>query len=201
MDKDKKKEEKIKRAVKKQLDLLANDIVYVIDSNEKKWTTSLYHTKRYFEENGIKYITQKLETGDYSFIYQGEDFTDKFSIDRKQDINEFIGNFFEYQIDSNGNYKRNDKGSKIKSERFKRELERAEQFEYFSFAIEKGRLVDIYRQGFRSKAHINSVIGMFETIKNKYQIDFVEGMNFGEYLFYKSKYWLRSKLIVEFMNE
>lgn len=164
---------KIKRQVKKELVTLKNDIIILIDTREKKTTQQLY--TEIFYKVGIKSEIIKLDTGDYSFIYKGEDFSFKFSIDRKRNVSELVGNFME--------------------ERFKRELTRGKDFEYFSFCVELGRLSDFYDGCYISDMKKKSAIGILETMKNDYQVDFIEGMEFTTYLLTKIYYYLRSHLI------
>jgi len=46
----------------------------------------------YFNRNGIEFVFEKLDFGDYSFIYNGVDYRDKFVIERKMSLVELAGN-------------------------------------------------------------------------------------------------------------
>lgn len=175
---DKEKElNKIKRTVNTRLKSFESSVCVIIDTREKENTYSnfLENFKIALNRKNIKYLVDKLDTGDYSFIYDGVDYSDEFAIDRKANLDEFIGNLTE--------------------ERFRNELERAKKFSYFSFAIQGGSLSDIYTANYKSLMSKNAAIGMIETIKNTIQVDFIEGVEFTEYILKKSYYWLRTKLI------
>lgn len=168
---------RIKRIVKKELTEISKNLIVLIDTREKK--ESINRITIGFEKKGIKTEIRKLDTGDYSFKYKTEDYSSLFSIDRKQDINEFVGN--------------------LKEDRFKNELERAKTMNYFSLCIEKGDLSKIYKGKYISEMKKESSIALIETIKNRFQIDFIEGIDFSEYLYYKIHYWIRSYLIQKYM--
>lgn len=55
----------------------------IVDSREKKWD----HIRRYFELNGIEYVVQKLDVGDYSNAEKAG-----IVIDRKQNLQEIASN-------------------------------------------------------------------------------------------------------------
>lgn len=55
----------------------------IVDSREKKWD----HIRRYFELNGIEYVVQKLDVGDYSNTEKAG-----IVIDRKQNLQEIASN-------------------------------------------------------------------------------------------------------------
>ena len=55
----------------------------IVDSREKKWD----HIRRYFELNGIEYVVQKLDVGDYSNTEKNG-----IVIDRKQNLQEIASN-------------------------------------------------------------------------------------------------------------
>ena len=59
--------------------ILDSDITLLIDTREKEY----HHIEKYFIRKGIPVQFQKLDFGDYSFIYKTECFADKFSIERK----------------------------------------------------------------------------------------------------------------------
>lgn len=165
---------KIKQQVKKEINW--NDITIMVDTREKKH----WHIIKYFQNNRINFEETKLDIGDYAFIFQDECFDNLFAIDRKQDINELIGNF--------------------KEKRFEAEIERAKSLLYFSIAIEHGMLADIYHGCYKSDMHVNSVIGRLNVFQNYIQFDFLESLDFGIYLVNKIYYFLYSYKIKEVLK-
>ncbi|MGL5710004.1 MAG: ERCC4 domain-containing protein [Cetobacterium sp.] len=164
---------RIKRQVKKELGTIKNDLLILIDSREQNPTRQIFIES--FHRFGIKSEVVTLKTGDYSFVYKGVNFENKFSIDRKRNVSELVGNFME--------------------DRFKKELIRGKEFEYFSFCVEFGRLADFYEGNYISGMKKQSALAILETMKNDYQVDFIQGMDFTSYLFTKIYYYLRSNLI------
>lgn len=85
----------------KEINILLNNIVYVADTNEQEND----HITKWFKENKKKLIHRKLRTGDYScFIQHNEKtkdiidrdiwFNNEVVIERKNSINELIGNIY-----------------------------------------------------------------------------------------------------------
>lgn len=71
---------------------ILKDMVVVCDTREQK----NQHILKYFTDNNIPYIIDKLETADYSFILPnytnlGLDF--KFMVEKKNSLDEIAGNF------------------------------------------------------------------------------------------------------------
>lgn len=166
-----------KRQANKQLETFKKDILIIIDSREKKKD----HITFFFDKNNINYRIQKLDTGDYSFIYKNKDYTDTFSIDRKANVDELIGNLCE--------------------KRFVNELKRALEINYFSFIVETGSIADIFKGNYRSKMNKKSAIAMIETWKNRgIKFEFISGVGFGQYISTKIYYFLRNELLKENKN-
>lgn len=161
-----------KKQVNKQLENFKQDTVIIIDSREKKKD----HITFFFDKNNIDYKIQKLDTGDYSFIYQGKDYSSIFSVDRKQNVDELIGNLCE--------------------KRFVNELNRALLIKQFSFVIEHGHLGDIFKGNYRSMMNKKSAVAMIETWKNRgIRFEFITGIGFGKYISTKIYYFLRNELL------
>jgi hypothetical protein len=162
---------KIKRDIKKIINW--NDITIQIDTREK----GHWHIIEFLKNKNIKFIEKKLDTGDFSFFYNDFEFSNIFSIDRKKDINELIGNF--------------------KEKRFEREIERAKKLMYFSIGIEDGQLYDIYEGLYRSRMISKSAFARFIVFSNYAQFDFLQFIHFGDYLINKIYYFLYSYLIIK----
>jgi ERCC4-type nuclease len=118
------------------------DYTIIIDTREQK---PLDFSN--FEHKGLK-------TGDYSYIYNGVDYSDSFALERKSGIDLF---------GTAG------KGHK----RFKAELERALKLDYFAIIIEEPHLDIINKKfegAFRSKMMGYVVSDIIYTIHIKYKI-------------------------------
>jgi len=87
----------------KRLKEIISSMTIIVDVAEQ----SYLHITDYLDKQGIKWIRQNLDFGDYSFIIDGKSYEKKFSIERKSSLNEISGNY------SNGR------------ERFKKEFDRA----------------------------------------------------------------------------
>lgn len=162
-----------KYKVNKQLNTFSQDIEMIIDSREQEFA---YILSDYFARNKIKSRIQKLQTGDNSFIYRGQDYRSLFSVDRKRNIDELISNFCE--------------------ERFYKELDRAIKFKYFSFIIESGNLSLLYSGKYRSSMKKKSAIGIFESWTSRgIHFEFIDGLNYGNFLIWKIYYFLRNELL------
>lgn len=189
---EKKQLQKIKYQVTKQLKELKDDLLVISDTREKENANS--HILHYFNKYGWEYQEEKLDTGDYSFVYRDEDYTERFTIDRKR-LDEFIGNFCETKRveDSQGNIK------KIKKERFEKELLRMEKFDYAAFAIENSKgLYEVYKGIYRSKMNKNAALGKVHSIKTRgIHVDFIDYIHFSEYVLQSIYYYLRRVKILE----
>lgn len=123
---------------------MKKELEIVVDSRESKplWSKNV--------------IVKKLDVGDYSFVYDGVDYSDKVAIERKNLIDLFgtLG-----------------KGHK----RFKRELERAQTLKYFAIVIE-GDLLQIINKDFPnsqySKMEGEVIARILFTLHVKYGINF-----------------------------
>jgi ERCC4-type nuclease len=163
---------KIKNKINKELETFKKDTVIIIDSRERKKD----HITFFFDHNNINYKVQKLDTGDYSFIYLDNDYSNIFSVDRKQHVDELIGNLSE--------------------KRFVNELYRALKLKQFSFVVEHGHLGDIYKGNYRSIMKAKSAIALIETWKSRgIRFEFINGVGFGQYISTKIYYYLRNDLI------
>jgi ERCC4-type nuclease len=161
-----------KYKVNKQLESFKNDLIVFVDTRERKCS----HILSFFDKNNIKYSIQKLDTGDYSFKYLDYDYSNIFSIDRKQNIDELVGNLSE--------------------KRFLNELNRALNFNKFLFVVENGCLSDLYAGNYRSKINNKSVVAMIETWKVRgIDFEFISGVSFGKVLTTKIYYYVRNQLL------
>ena len=127
------------------------NIKLIIDTREKDF----FHIKSYFEGKGIECIRQGLKFGDYSFIYFGEDYSNRFAIERKNSLEEISANITSSR------------------ERFKRELLRAKD-SFFVILIENGSYNQIINNEYSTKVHPKSFLTSLLSLQLEYncRIDF-----------------------------
>lgn len=84
-----------KKLTEKEKKEVLDSLTIVIDTREK----NNKHILKYFDENGIKYISRKLDHADYSYMYYYHEkpyfCDDEIAIERKANIDELIGNIKE----------------------------------------------------------------------------------------------------------
>lgn len=144
----------------------------IIDSREQ----NIYHIVSFFDRFNVSYRIQKIDVGDYSFIYNQQDYSNIFSVDRKRNVDELVGNFCE--------------------KRFYNELHKAKSYKYFSFVVEEGNINWIWAGNYRSRMRKKSAIALIESWKSRgIRFEFIDGINFGKYIIWKIYYFLRNELI------
>lgn len=121
--------------------------VILADSREQK----NQHILKRFDALGIEYRIQKLNYGDYSFEWNGVDYSNKIIVERKATFSEIIGNFT--------------KGR----ERFKREFERAKGCKVI-LVIEQP-ITDLEGHKYRSSMFPKDLKSFLSTWCNKFQLD------------------------------
>lgn len=136
---------------------ILENMVILVDTREKKND----HILKYFDRYKINYEIKKLDVGDYSYyikpnkyISQGLNAENIFTIDRKQDVNEIVGNIIQDR------------------ERFEKELLKA-SFKKMRFylLIEEATVFDKILAGdYISKANANSVTNSLITFCDRYNI-------------------------------
>jgi ERCC4-type nuclease len=125
----------------------AREIIILIDSREKK----IEHITKVFDSQKIKYQTEKLEVGDYSFTLKDKRFN--CIIERKNSLDELSQNF------TSGR------------ERFKREFERLNVNNKCHLLIENNSLDDIICGNYRSEIHRNSFLASLLSFEYRYNIN------------------------------
>jgi ERCC4-type nuclease len=119
----------------------------LIDSREKV----NQHITKQLDKLGITWKIQKLNYGDYSFTWNGIDYSDKIVIERKGSLDEIIGNFT--------------KGR----ERFKREFERAKGCKVILLVEATYEQLDGHL--YRSRMSSRDLKSFLATWCNKFQLD------------------------------
>jgi ERCC4-type nuclease len=167
----------------KELQLLLKSITIVIDTRE----TSFAHITKWFDDKKIPYITQKIESADYSFyipaapelgIARDLYFTDKISIERKGDLVELSGNFTGDRLRIESEFIRH-KGKMI-------------------LLIEDADYADIIKHNYRTEYKPESFLATLHSFSERYDIPFTfmkDKKCSGQFVYYTFYYWLRNFLL------
>lgn len=138
----------------RELKELLSSMVILIDTREKE----AGHVTDYFEQNGVPYTIQKLDTGDYSCRIPANpemgilrDLHVPVAIERKAHINELIGNF-----------------KADKRIAFQNELIRAQRMDFVLLVEQSSGYGDILAGNYRSEMKSQSVIGTLKAFESKY---------------------------------
>jgi ERCC4-type nuclease len=145
-DKDEQKKiDKHKRRINKILESFVNDVIVLVDQQEKENS----HILDYFKKICVNYEITHLNTGDYSFIYDKTNFSDYFALERKNGIQELISSLF--------------------AGRFEREILRGQELLQFSIFIEDGSLNDLLVGNYRIKPNPDRYKDVNKKIKDTKQ--------------------------------
>ena len=178
---------RIKYKIRKELDNnFESNLMIIVDTKEQENK----HIIRDIQKENIFYSEINLKFGDYSFYYDGVDYTDEFSIERKNGVDELISSLIEG--------------------RFEREIKRAVRTDdnYFEILVENGSMIDILEGNFRNNAHITSeqrkksisveqIVPMIHSRQIEYNIPitFINRYNMFNYILGKIKYYLRYRML------
>lgn len=141
-----------------ELKTLLKSVVIITDTREKE----NLHILNWFDENEIKHERQKLNTGDYSFYLPKNEehgiikdiyYTDHISIERKNSVDELIGNFA--------------------SDRERIENEFLRHRGKLILVIEDNGYGDIISGNYISKYNSKAVIGTLHSFSMRYDIPFI----------------------------
>lgn len=175
-DKERKLLQRIKYQIKKELDNEFYSKLYlIVDSREQENK----HIIRKIQKHNLSYSVNALSFGDYSFYYDGVDYTHEFSIERKNSVNELI--------------------SSLLSKRFEREIKRGTRTKdyFFETVIEEGSMLDIYSGNHDINVNADKIIPMIHSRKAEYNIGFtfINRHYMFNHILYTIKYYLRYRLI------
>lgn len=143
-----------------ELKKLLKSIVILVDTREHESKND--HILKWFDDNEIKYKKIKLSGGDYSFylpaneglgIFRDHYYEGKISIERKNSVDELIGNF---ATDRN----------RIEDEFLRHQGK-------MILIIEEGTYSDIRNGNYRSKYNSKSAIGTLHSLSIRYDIPFI----------------------------
>ena len=125
------------------------DMVVIVDTREQKND----HILRYLKDNDIKYVVEKLDSGDYSFYlpsYPELDRDRKYLVEKKNSLDEIVGNF------TTGR------------ERFAREFERVPEGSVLHILVEGATWKKLLNGSYRSKISPQSVMASMLTFHIRY---------------------------------
>lgn len=135
----------------KEIKKILSDLVIVVDTREKVGKNN--HILEYLEKNGIKYVREKLDVGDYSYKFQNyPQYSGMVAIERKQSLDEIVGNFIQHR------------------DRFDREFERAKQSNVtMNLVLESTTWTKIFNGSYRSQVHPNNIMANIVRLADKHQ--------------------------------
>lgn len=119
----------------------------IVDTREQ----DLYLLKE-FEKLGVEFVRKKLDFGDYSFIDEGVNYSDKFVIERKKSFDEIITNI-------------------SKEGRFYREFHHARKKGIHIIIFIEQTEQELKKHRYRSKRKPYEVKKMIETFSTKYLVE------------------------------
>lgn len=164
---------------------IKSNITILIDTKEKEFK----HISNYLDLNGIKYIRQNLNVGDYSFIFKGKDYSNEIIIERKANLDELVNNFVGYVLST----RCDDQGKPIKllnRDRFEREFLRMPVGKKY-LLLEDTTWDKIYKHNYRSKYPPESLSASIYTFQHRYNIEvmfssklFSPNVIYGEFYYY-----------------
>ncbi|OPX46416.1 hypothetical protein CLHUN_02320 [Ruminiclostridium hungatei] len=167
----------------KELQLLLKSMTIIIDSRE----TVFGHITKWLTEKKIPYVTQKIESGDYSFflpaapelgIVRDLYFTDKISIERKGDLVELSGNFTNDRL-------------RIESEFIRKKGK-------MLLLIEDAEYTDILKHNYRTEYKPESFLATLHSFSERYDIPFYfmkDKKCSGQFIYLSFYYYLRNFLL------
>ena len=168
---------------KQYKDLLTNMII-LVDTREKKNE----HIVKWFDDNGAKWQSKALKTGDYSLLLKAcpehgfpKDtyFTDELVIERKNSVDELAGNLVEA------------------SGRILKEFSRMQTVDRCYILIENDSIDDVIEGNYRSEYNSDSYLRTLLTLQKRcgFNLYFTEPENTGKLIYEICKNVLDSKIL------
>lgn len=160
----------------KELGEIVNDMVVIVDTREQK----NQHILDYLNDNEIKWVRKKVDTGDYTFElpnYPNLNLDRQVLVEKKNSLSEIAGNFT------------TDRG------RFQREFERLDE-EDMHLVIENATWRKIANGSYRSKLHPNAFTASLLSWAMRYdfKVWFVQPQDSPQLIYNLLKYGLIEKL-------
>ena len=181
---------KISKYTLEQIKLIIKSMVMVVDTRENV----NHHITNYFKKNEIPYITRKLCFGDYSFfttknqiVNRIGNFTNYFSIERKNSLSEICLNFTTPKKKS---------GLPDRRKRFEREFIRVKEAEAKIILMIEDKEENIDLHKYRSKIHPKALRGSLDKWSERYDfhIEFINKEKSGWYIYNTCKQYLEEYL-------
>lgn len=160
----------------RDLEKLLKNIVVLVDSREK----SNKHILDYFEKQGIKYKIFTLKYGDYSCILNDQDlkldFREVVSIERKNSLDELVGNLTRYR------------------ERFEKEFSRSKGKMYLM--VEGASYSDILNHNYKSAMYPKALLGSIKSFEVRYSLNsnFIKKCEAGNFIYWTLRAYVREYL-------
>lgn len=167
----------------KELQTLLKSLVVIADSREQ----DNVHVMKWFDERKIPHVTQKIESGDYSFLLPANSelgitrdlyFTDKICIERKGDLVELSGNFTNDRLRIESEFIRH-KGKML-------------------LLIEDAEYTDIIKHNYRTEYKPESFLATLHSFSERYDIPFTfmkDKKCSGQFIYLTFYYYLRNYLL------
>lgn len=145
---------------------ILDNIIIVIDSREKVEhkivngeNSVIYknkHIRDYLDNIGVRYVVDKLEFGDYSYVIPNiPELSSLVAIERKSSLDEIATNFGKHR------------------ERFENEFKRGTELGIKKYClIENATWTKIFNSSYRGKLHKNSMISSILAFQSKYDTPF-----------------------------
>jgi hypothetical protein len=159
----------------KRLKEILSSMVVIVDTAEQVYD----HITDVLDQQGIKWVRQNLDYGDYSFIIEGKSYEKEIVIERKAHMEELSGNFSEGR------------------ERFGKEFERANKDNAkMILMVEDGSYDKLIKHKYNTDMNVESYKATLFTFKARYGIsfEFVESHLSAMFIYNTFKYYLREKL-------
>lgn len=170
------------RYTETELKKLLKSIIVIVDTREQ----ANDHVLKYFDAKKIPYITQKIESGDYSFYLPADPelgivrdiyFADKICIERKNSLEELSGTITD-------------------RDRFESELLRAKDRQFILMVEESQGLEKIINHKYNTQYNEKSYLATLFSFRFRYGMDinFIDKRYAGLFIYQQLYYYLREFL-------
>ncbi len=158
---------------------IIDNMVILVDTREQK----NQHIIEWFDENNIKWKSEKLDSADYSFIlpdYSELGFDKQIMVERKGSINEIIGNLLQ------------------DTTRFRKEFERMTDYQrqHINIVLEDFTIKKVLNGTYISKVNPKAIMGLFMTFMIDFKLPcwFITKAESGFTIYSILKYELKTEL-------
>jgi ERCC4-type nuclease len=159
---------------------IKTNLSLLIDTREKK----IDHIKTFLDSNNIQYELKKLNVGDYSFTFNGIEYSEEIIIERKANIDEIVGNFTENR------------------DRFEREFLRMPQGKKY-LLVENSTWDKIYKHCYKSQLPPKTLAASLYTFQHRFNInilfssrEYTPHIIYGVFFYYIREKIIRNEVIL-----